>query len=132
MAIWNCQVCCAPLENYLVLKKTPLMSSKILTHNPADFLCLPTDLFTKHCHIKRWCFGKNTANTPCTPDPHWDEAACLRWLASAWVKPGYSKHSRFWKGPNTLVLIQCIPCFLKYTKYTFPVFCFRFHLSLYS
>ena len=33
------------------------MSSKILTHNPAVFLC-PTDLFAKHCHIKWWCFGK--------------------------------------------------------------------------
>lgn len=29
-----------------------LMSSKILTYNPTFFLCLPTDLFTKHCHIK--------------------------------------------------------------------------------
>ena len=39
------------------IEKKTLMSSKILTHNPAVFLC-PTDLFAKHCHIKWWCFGK--------------------------------------------------------------------------
>lgn len=50
------------------IEKNYLMSSKILTCNPA-LLCLPTDLFTKHCHIKWWCFGKDTANTPCTPTP---------------------------------------------------------------
>lgn len=33
-------------------KKNYSMSSKILTYNPAFFLCLPTDLFTKHCHVK--------------------------------------------------------------------------------
>lgn len=33
-------------------KTTYSMSSKILTYNPAFFLCLPTDLFTKHCHVK--------------------------------------------------------------------------------
>lgn len=48
-------------------KTTYSMSSKILTYNPAFFLCLPTDLFTKHCHVKWWCLGRNTANTPCTP-----------------------------------------------------------------
>lgn len=69
-------------------KKTPLMSSKILTHNPAVFLC-PTDLFAKHCHIKWWCFGKNTANTPCTPSPRWDGATCLRWRHL----PGSTQHT---------------------------------------
>ena len=39
------------------IEKTPLMSRKILTHNPG-FLCLPTDLVTKHCHIKWWCLGE--------------------------------------------------------------------------
>lgn len=47
----NCQVHCVPLRNYSIIENN-LMSSKILTYNPAFFLCLPTDLFTKLCHIK--------------------------------------------------------------------------------
>lgn len=85
----NRQVRCAPLRNYLVLKKTTI-SSKILTYNPASFLCLPTDLFTKHCHIKWWCLGRNTANTPCTPTPLPPlRCGCLSWDESCLSKAIY-------------------------------------------
>lgn len=102
------------------------MSSKILTYNPVFFLCLPTDLFTKHCHLKWRCSGRNTANAPRTPpQARWDVAAC-REMKSAWVKPyTWQHHSRFLKGPNTCVLIHVFPV-VKYTKYTFPVFRFVF------
>lgn len=70
------------------IEKTPLMSRKILTHNPG-FLCLPTDLVTKHCHIKWWCLGKNFAHTPCTPCPRLRWGCLSEMMGSAWVKAGW-------------------------------------------
>lgn len=65
-----------------------LMSSQNLDIQPS-LLPVPANwLFTKHCHIKWWCLGKNTASTPCTPTPYprWDVAVCHE-MKSAWVKP---------------------------------------------
>lgn len=97
------------------IEKTPLMSRKILTHNPG-FLCLPTDLVTKHCHIKWWCLGEELCPHTLHPLPTlemglpvWDDGICLgkSGLVTASI-PDSEKDQTLWYQYNVFPVVSNI------------------------
>lgn len=90
MAICELPDSCVLLRNYLIFKKITERQVKSWHTIHPLLRRLPTDLFTKHCHVKWWRLGKNTPHAPLHPRPSpTSRCGYLSWDEICLSKPMY-------------------------------------------